>query len=354
MADIVDSDDIHPVSDMIITHSKLYSFLRCPRQFMYRYEESLVPARKTRTEQPLERGTWFHKLLEEHYAGRSWVCAHAHLTRAYNALSHEEQFELGDLPDEMYRLMHAYLWHYAAEVDDGWKVHEAELMLECPWPGGGTYRGKIDLLIEDQRGLWIVDHKTMKTLPNTRYRVLDKASVLYVWAARQVGIPVNGFIWNYIVPKAPTVPKVLKDGKRLSKIAISTDYPTMLAAVKQHGLNPADYADQLDGLKSVRWSYGSVQRSDFFRRDVMVKDEDLEKRVLESAVRTTDRMVNYSYDDTTERVVERACDWCSFGELCSTDLTAGMDSQPAQNLRSQRYRVVDPFAYYEKDNDGQA
>src|SRR3546814_13150013 len=72
-------------------------------------------------------------------------------------------------------------------------------LIEVPLPflSGVTLKLRLDMLVEDEYGLWVVDHKTHKTIPKTTDRLLDLQSPLYVWACHQAGIPVHGFIWNY-------------------------------------------------------------------------------------------------------------------------------------------------------------
>lgn len=335
----------------IVTHSKIKAFESCPNMFRYGYVDCLKSKVLTQRDQPLERGTWFHALLETHYRGEhSWEDTHDALTEKFGELFEEEQDALGDLPGEMQRLMDSYLWHYGAKVDDpthGWTVHGTEEKLECELPDGSTFRMKYDLLVEDERGLWLADHKTHLTLPNTAYRLLDKASTLYVWCARQNGIPVNGFIWNYVVPKAPTKPKLVDKGARLSKVKIITDFPTVVRAIQEYELDPEPYKPWLYELKSQRWAGpDALQTSPFFRRDVLQFEDDHIERTIRSVQRTVDRLRNYQYDEDTERFVGRGCDWCAYRDLCVTELTAGPDSAQARNIRRQQYKVVDPFAYY--------
>ena len=60
--------------------------------------------------------------------------------------------------------------------------HEVEFVLETEFPDGTIYRGKIDLLIENHGGLWIVDHKCSgnpmfgdrKRLQRARYGEADR------------------------------------------------------------------------------------------------------------------------------------------------------------------------------------
>lgn len=347
---------------VITTHSMLKTFLRCPKQTQYKYAERLKKRYATARDVPLKRGTWFHALLEEHYAGRSWKDKHRELSSRFSELFDEEKDALGDLPNECLRMMRSYLWHYGADKSDpyhGWKVHDTELTLECPWPDGeGIYRCRLDILFEDEFGLWIGDHKTHKQLPNHRQRLTDAASGLYIWCARENGLDVRGFVWNYIRTKAPTVPKLVYEGtkrERLSTAAIETDYPTAYRAIKGyldagHKLDPDTYRPMLRHLKSHRWEPGKVQSSLFFRRDTLEKDDAMLARVVAASMRTRDRMHSYDWEDkdSVERVTDKSCDWmCDFPDLCTAELFTGDGSQ----IRRKQFREGDPLDYYHEQKD---
>ncbi len=342
----------------ITTHSMIKSMQRCPKATQYKYVERLKVRYATANDKPLKRGTWFHALLEEYYAGRSWRLKHQQLTAQFGELFDEERDALGDLPRELEQLMKSYLWHYGANKDDpfhGWKVHETELTLECPWPDGkGLYRCRLDMLVEDEYGLWIVDHKTHKTLPGSTFRLLDHASALYIWCAQRNKIPVQGFIWNYIRTKAPTKPALVYKGKPnegLSKVAIDTDYPTYVRALKEYGLPiEGDYLKKARYLLSQRWKPGEVQSSSFFRRETLEKDTAMLKRVVAKAMRTRNRMNTYNWTNTdaVEVSPDRSCDWmCRFTDLCTAELFGGNTDL----IRRTQFRVGDPMDYYKDDKD---
>jgi hypothetical protein len=340
----------------ITTHSMLKQYLACPKSAQYKYAERLKQVKLTRRDQPLKRGTWVHELLQAYYEGGDWRAVHAANTKRFELLFDEEKEELGDLPNECLRLFRSYLWHYGANKDDpfhGWNVLGAEMTFEAVWPdsedGLDIYRCRVDLLVEDEYGLLIVDHKTHKTLPTTTFRMLDAASPLYVWAARESGYDVRGFLWNYIRVKPPTVPKMVYVGKpqeRLSTAALDTDWPTYARAIKTYGLDHTaePYRTKLRQLKAQRWVHGSPQTSGFFRRDILEKDDEMIAKVVATAMRTRDRMHN-DYDDyeVTERANGRHCDWCTFNALCSTELAGGN----ADHIRRKMFRIGDPMDYYQ-------
>jgi hypothetical protein len=345
----------------ITTHSMLKQMARCPKATQYKYAERLKSKLLTARDKPLHRGSWFHSLLEEYYAGRSWKARHTELTAQFNELFDEEKEALGDLPTELATLMRSYLWHYGADKSDpyhGWDVLGTEVTLECPWPdsedGMDVYRCRVDVLLEDQWGLWIADHKTNKSLPSTSFRMLDAASPLYIWCARENGYDVRGFMWNYISTKAPTVPKLVYVGKsneRLSTRSIETDYPTFRRALKEYGLDPVNHKAELDRLKAQRWEYGAPQSSAFFRRDSLEKPDDMIARVVAVSMKTRDRLHEYDWDD--RNMVERSPDYtcertCSFSALCETEHFDGN----AQMLRKKLYRIGDPLDYYQDRREG--
>ena len=344
----------------VTTHSMLKTFLDCPKSGQYKYAERLKPRVVTRRDQPLKRGTWLHELLEYHYAGKDWHVAHDRNVAKYEMLFDEEKEALGDLPTECASIMRSYLWHYGADKKDpmhGWEVLGTEVTFEAVWPdsedGLDIYRCRLDLLVRDEYGLLVVDHKSHKTLPGHTFRTLDAASPLYIWAARENGYDVRGFLWNYIRTKAPTVPEMVYVGKsneRLSTKAIDTDYPTYARAIRDYGLDwrQEPYLSRLRSLKAQRWQPGMPQTSPFFSREILEKDDDMVARVVATSMRTRDRMhADYADYDVVERSTGRRCDWCSFRGVCTVDMYGGN----GDIVRRKEFKTGDPLDYYQDTKD---
>lgn len=354
-----DEDALEGQGAVITTHSMLKTFRRCPKQAEFKYIHRLKP-RMTAT--PLKRGTWMHELLEVFYKHlkdpvkypETWDVRHARLAAKYNELLDEEKDYYGDLPNQCAALMRSYLWHYVA---DPWEVVDVEFTVETKFPNGHLYRGKVDMLIRNSLGLWLVDHKNMKTLPDHNFRLLDAQSALYLWAARRSGYKVEGFIWNYLRTTPPSIPKQVKAG-RLSKVLGDTDYLTYRAAIERmmkEGSEESDgkrlvltqdIKDKLVQLKGQRYELGKPQTSTFFRRDILEKDNAMLRRVATENYRTSRTMHSYDFDnpDAVERVVDRGCTFsCSYTDLCTVDLMGG-NMIP---LLKQNYRQGDPNDYYQ-------
>jgi len=341
-----DADALDGVGAGIATHSMLKTFKACPKQFEYKYILRLKPKVLGR---PLRFGTWMHALYETYHKGEDWKAVHEVFTNRFAKLFDEEKEHIGDLPRDCYRTMQSYIWHYKF---DEWKIHECEFVLEAVLPDGTLYRGKIDMLVENQYGLWIVDHKNHKKLPDLDFRMLDAQSALYIWAALKNKIPVQGHIWNYIRSTPPSVPVLLKNGKALSRSAkIVTDYPTMVKAIQRYQLDPAGYADKLTHLKSQRYVPGEMQTSPFFRRDVLEKSNALLKRVATEGFMTSNRIKNYHWDkpDRVERNPGTHCKFmCSYTDLCTTELFGGNTA----HLLRHNFSEADPMAYYQDELAG--
>jgi hypothetical protein len=336
------TDDGQPV----VTHSMLKSMGRCPRQTMYKYYERLKPKRQN---VHLKRGVWVHELLEQHYLGNDWHIRHTELTEKFDELFDEEKEMLGDLPGEIGHIMQAYFWHYRDDVD--WEVLETEFTLETELPDGTLYRARVDNLVETPYGLYIVDHKSHKSLPNSNFRLLDRQSALYIWAAKKMGIDVQGFIWNYIKWYPPKGIKFNKDGS-MSKRQGDMDYPTAYRSIREQGYDPKspEWRAFLKPLYARRYKHGEMQLSPFFRRDTLEKDDGMLLRVLRETTRTVRRMHTYGFDrtDYVERVVDRSCDYfCSYQDLCISDLVGGNSDL----IRRSQFRVGDPLDYYRDDKE---
>lgn len=340
-----DPDAANGEGARISTHSMLKTFRRCPKQAEFKYVHRLKPKRLA---SPLKRGTWVHALLEAHHKGEDWKALHKKYSHEFSQLFDEEKDYYGDMPREIYTIMQSYIWHYA---NDPWEWIDQEFQLEAKLPDGTVYRGKVDALIRNQFGLWLVDHKTHKTLPGLGYQLKDAQSALYLWAAQENGLQVNGFIWNYIKWKAPSPPKIVDRNRRLSDAANDTDYPTFVRALKRYReefpndfqIRPQD-RKKAEVLKSQRYEFGRPQSSSFFRRDVLEKSQDMIERVVQGNYTTSLRMHDYDFSnpDYVERVVDRSCEYqCSYVDLCNAELM-GANTRPL--LRN--YRTGDPNDYY--------
>lgn len=330
----------------IVTHSMIKAMRRCPRQTLYKYHDRLKPRSIS---VPLKRGTWIHALLEEHYKGGNWKTVHEQLSREFYQLFEEEQEKLGDLPNEIKRLMNSYFWHYKSDQD--WNVLETEIKIETRLPDNSIYRLRLDLLVETPWGLYIVDHKSHKKIPGFSDRLRDSQSAMYLWALRKEGYKVQGFTWNYIRTTAPVPIKFKVNGDPYARQG-ETDYPTAYRSLVKQGHDPKDpqWYPYLKTLMDHRYTHGGNQASVFFRRDTLDKDDSMLDRSMAEYLHTVKRMRSYDFTnrDAVERVVDRSCDWmCGYKDLCVTELVGGN----ADLIKRKMFRTGDPLDYYQDQKD---
>jgi len=330
----------------IITHSMLKQFRKCPMCSYFKYVLRLKPKTLAKT---LKRGTWVHALLEEHTNGGDWMALHQKFAAQFDKLFDEEKDYYGDLPSEILTIMRSYMWHYK---HDPWKYIANEFTMECFFPDGTMYRCKCDALIENAFGLWLVDRKTHKTLPGLDFRLRDGQSALYLWGARENGLPVQGFIWDYVKWKAPNPPALLQNTTRISDSANDTDYPTFVTALKKYKeeypetfqIRPKD-REKAKWLRNMQYEFGKPQTSEHFRRDILEKSDDMLDRVAHMNYFTALRMNNYDWNDINAIEMADPMNWggCFYDDLHIAHLM-GTNLQP---LIKQNYVVGDPNDYYQ-------
>lgn len=304
---------------MRLSNSKIKTYRRCPNQYRYKYVEKL--RRKKRVVQ-LERGSWIHELLQYHYDGEDWRERHQEKTKEFYNLFEEEREELGDLPAECLRIMKSYLRHWASE-DKGWHVVDSEMNETIMLPNGIEFNFIIDLVVEENGGLWIVDHKTVKSFMDADFMLIDAQLARYHYALQQLGgyEPLRGIIFNELRTKPPTIPRLLARGGLSQAKNIDTDVGTYLREIRRHGLNPEDYRETL--LRLAR-----TKSNDFFRRTRLPKDRPLTRQLMRELGWTAQEIIDAERRQHFPRTPDKSCSWsCDYSDICIIELFGGDASQ---------------------------
>jgi PD-(D/E)XK nuclease superfamily len=323
------------VGGLTISNSMVKTYQRCQLQYLYKFEDMLAP---NHSELPLKRGLWMHELLAVHYTGGDWLKHHKSLTKKFNKLFEEERERYGDLPDHCYRLMKGYLLKWKKE-DEKFDVLATEQEFDVKLPHGHRLKFRVDLIIEDEWGIWLVEHKTHKSLPHGDYRFLDVQTTRYLWGLGQEGINCTGVLWNYIRTRPPTRPKLLKrGGLSNARRNIDTELYTFLRTLDELGLPRSDYRDKIKALR----------RSDnYFRRERVPRGKPVVEQLVREAVAVADQIER---GVLPIRSVERSCEWmCSYKDLCISDLYGGN----TKALVKSKYHVREPGEYYADALEGE-
>lgn len=321
----------------VINQSQIKTWRACPRKWKYHYLDQIEPKAKGKA---ITIGLWGHRALETHYTQGDWRIGYEEHKEQYYKLFKEERDELdrkakGHLPDIVKRIILSYLWWYR---DENIKVHIVEKAFQVQI-ANIKFKGRLDWYIEDEEGrFWLGDHKFVSRIPDRgMFHAMDVQLMLYPYAVEKAwGIPVHGVMWNYILSKPPTMPKLVAGGSRISKQKITTDYPTLKRFLVRNGLDPRDYSETLRQLK---------QRSPFHQRYWLPREKHVTKQIIREAV-STGRVINQAYKDPSliVRNITRDCStMCGYMLLCRLDL----EQADTRLLIKKHYQPV-------KEDDGYA
>lgn len=135
---------------------------------------------------------------------------------------------------------------------------------EHPW----IYQGRLDGLVRDFNGAyWIKEHKTTKSDPSTRrWLAMDPQTGSYIWALReQLHIPIVGVIRTEAFKFTPTLPKLLKTGKR--RISVDRTQHTTAELFLQQLKHTGEQLETFPEYKSYLEFLQSDARPKFFHRE---------------------------------------------------------------------------------------
>jgi len=343
-----------------LNQSKVKLWRRCQKQFAFRYDyapdgKELVP-RIPKVQ--LTRGTWLHDLIEAHFREEAgwdddWREVHERHVDLFNTFFDEEKEDLGDLPDETYRIFRNYLRFYTktesqyvtATLHDGEPA--IEFVVEARLPDGKTFKGRIDRLVEDTEygGLWIWDHKWVKSVPDTDERMMSPQAPMYVWALQQMDYDTRGFLYNYGRTKPPTKPQRLQRGGVSQRKNLDTDLATYVGALKE------EYGDDWKRAAKLMYRDTLIRLKErdvlWFRRERVPVEEDRIKRCLNEFLISGDQIDSRVVREMAPRSYFFNCKFgCDYHALCVAEFT-GLNIEP---LIKQKYELVEErYATSERD-----
>jgi hypothetical protein len=176
------------------------------------------------------------------------------------------------------------------------------------------YRGKIDLLVQDDWGLyWIIDHKTTARMDdNMSFLELDEQMGSYQWALeQQLGIPIAGSVYNEAykgVPEAPAMNKVQRQGRWFSvNKQQDTSYALYMQTLLEYNEPIELYRDILEHLR--------LNGKQWFRRTQIHRSPDEMRELTERIRMEATEMLDpnlFIYPNPGRF----ACNWCAFRTPC--------------------------------------
>jgi hypothetical protein len=119
-----------------------------------------------------------------------------------------------------------------------------------------------------------------------------------------------GTFFNVLIKKIPGIPKFLKKNKELSKAKLVTTSETFIGEVVRQGLNPEDYKDKIEELRSDGNRF--IIRKPVYSREDELKE--IEYRIWHSM---QDKIKSSYFKKNRGDLCSRMC---SFSTLCDNYL----------------------------------
>lgn len=301
-----------------ISFSKVQCWNRCRRAWYYRYQLELQRKLKAI---PLALGSLGHKCLELYYSNdcklKATLPALKEFKRDIKGLFDEERALYEDMPKDLMRILRGY--HIYWQDHKNLKVVTAdgrpfvERRIFYPLTDMIDLELVVDLVAETNNGLWVIDHKFVKSLPTESYRTTDMQTALYYFIIKELtGLPIDGAMFNYLKSTPRKKPRVLKSGK-LSKAKIDTDPLTFMEAIQENKEDAKEYEEILATLKF----------SNFYQRYAVAKPDVLVKTLLHEMVQAGKHMyaIQNSPASFFPHNLTSTCDWdCEYRPLCIAEL----------------------------------
>ncbi len=259
---------------MLLTHSSIRAFQTCRRRYQYRYVDGIEPK-----DRPLyyNFGTAVHLALSKHYLGGkpAEVIAAIEQYFADNAPAQDDSQRLQEWADGRELAIGMFKGYISRYPQESFKVKSIEQAFELPILDvrgveydGMRLAGRVDGVVEEN-GLWILEHKTAKTIDGNYKRrlTLDPQSMIYLEAMERVlGQHINGIIYNVLAKSVPERPTVLKNGQLSQAKAQNTTPELYRTALAEIGAPEANYADFL--------AYLEANRREYFYREYLTFSQD--------------------------------------------------------------------------------
>jgi hypothetical protein len=303
-----------------VSWSKISLWRKCRQAYHYRYDQNLD---KKAPAVYLIKGNVLGEMLDARAQAKDASKVLDVYAKKYASLFVEEQEMHGNFVEDVERIYAGYCREYA---DEKLKYIAVEMELKVKLTLKIEFIGYIDKLVRDSnKQIWIMDHKSMGSIPDENNRYSDLQQVFYGWSYNQTVKPkleASGIIWDYLRTKPPTIPETLKNGQLTVRANIDTDYYTYKSEINRLGLKMTlPYAETLERLKA--------QPSKFFQRvQLPLSNSTMVSQVVEDLTHTAEEIFAYENTSGTAphgRNMTRDCPQCTFFELCQSELR-GYDS----------------------------
>lgn len=297
-----------------VSWSEINAWCTCRMKWYWNYDVRIVKRRESLAP---SLGSCGHAGLAAFFQGEDWeqaVMDWADQEIGKRMPIFDEQIEeIWQIARDMLGVLARY---FKAYPYDNFEILEVEKKFSFPLPGYKNLNliGYWDLIVKDETGaVWLMEHKFPKAQFRDEEQVeLDGQIGVYQYAARKLGYPVVGTIYNQILAKLPSIPAQNKNGS-MSRQKIKTDWETYRECLLEAGLDPTEYYDMKDKLADQEF----FKRFPIYRGDTEIRlfARDFERRVWDLKkkkgrhIYMSESMIN--------------CRGCSYKQLCLERIAGG-------------------------------
>lgn len=330
-----------------LTHTRLLTLRKCPKQHQLRYELGLVPTRDAGA--PRRMGSAFHTGQEAHNRGADDAGVMEAALAGYETCpTYADAQDWGVERETVRTLLAGHLWRYSA---DNVEVIAVELPFDIPLinPDTGaasrtfTLAGKIDAIIRLSDGrLAVLEYKTAgeDITPDSEYWLrlrCDSQISQYVIAARAIGYDIACVMYD--VTRKPTikplaVPLLDEQGLKIVLDAAGN------RVVKKDG-TPRQSASTADGYIlqtrtespeefGARLLNDIGDRPDYYyqRREVPRLEDELTAYQLEVWQQAQQLMAAQRCGRWFRNVGRWSCGYCDYANLCLNNISVQPGTAP--------------------------
>lgn len=334
---------------MNISYSRVASYMSCPYAHYLNYE---LGVRLAKPVKPLYFGSDFHKLLELRGDSKAIKQAKKEIKEAYYDLKPGWQAELGETyVEDLFSIFKDYCRVYREAPIPTITEKDFELPMFEHKGEPYLFKGKIDeLYLRKQRStgkkyIKVGEHKTFSRRPDTNTLVMNVQKNLYAKAAHILyGVLPRSVIWDYIHSTPAMEPIWLEKSKRFSMAKSGQITPfSWLRACKARGITDEETLARAEDFK------GNIPAF-FFR-----VEQDFIPQMVESTwegfMFQAKLIARYGAKNKTKNMT-RNCSYCSYRDICYTELTGGnllyllqrnYTMKPREDIVSEDRRAYDPF-----------
>lgn len=231
--------------------------------------------------------------------------------------------------DKLYSLAHSMIKSYEAfsnKNDRFWTPVLAEEEVSVQIPGTDcVLAGTIDLVIHNDVGTWVVDHKTYATFIQPIDMETNWQLMCYCWLVyMKTGQYADGAILNQLRKREVEEPELLSSGSLSLSKRKPVTYESFVAAIHKHGFRERSYAPMLEYLRD---------NGDYWNKREIIRFQPEFYKAFGDVLKTI--VTDMSNNPHVFPIFSSRCSYCEFRIPCTSDMQGGY----TDSLLHELYKV---------------